>query len=135
MVVYWNPLFGGMLIGAAAVLLLLANGRVAGISGIVGRLLGGQRVVDNGAFIVGLVLGPLVFAVFKGSLPAMTVSTPWPLVALAGLLVGFGTRMGSGCTSGHGIIGVARFSRRSIVATVTFLGSGLLTASVLELVR
>ncbi|MFC2252183.1 YeeE/YedE family protein [Labrys portucalensis] len=135
MAAYWNALFGGMLIGAAAVLLLLANGRVAGISGIAGRLLAGQRVVDNGAFVVGLVLGPIVLAVSSGSLPAMTVSTPWPLVVLAGLLVGFGTRMGSGCTSGHGIIGLARFSRRSIAATAMFLGGGLLTASLLELVR
>lgn len=132
MAIYWNALFGGMLIGAAAVLLLLANGRVAGISGIVGRLLGGQRIVDNGAFVLGLMLGPLAFAALNGSLPVMTISTPWPLIGLAGLLVGFGTRMGSGCTSGHGIIGLARFSPRSIAATAVFLTAGVLTASLLE---
>lgn len=135
MAAYWNALFGGMLIGAAAMLLLLANGRVAGISGIAGRLLAGQRIVGNGAFVVGLLFGPLVFAAFSGSLPVMTVSTPWPLVLLAGLLVGLGTRMGSGCTSGHGIVGLARFSRRSIAATAMFLAGGLFTASLLELMR
>ncbi|MGJ4859728.1 YeeE/YedE family protein [Labrys sp. La1] len=135
MTAYWNALFGGLLIGVSAVLLLIANGRVAGISGIVGRLLAGQRVLDNGAFVLGLVLGPLVFAGLNGSLPAMTISASWPWVMLAGLLVGFGTRMGSGCTSGHGIIGLARFSRRSLAATVMFLAAGILTASLMELVR
>ncbi|MGO4338504.1 YeeE/YedE family protein [Labrys sp. KB_33_2] len=135
MTAYWNALFGGLLIGVSAVLLLIANGRVAGISGIVGRLLAGQRVLDNGAFVLGLVLGPLVFAGLNGSLPAMTISASWPWVMLAGLLVGFGTRMGSGCTSGHGIIGLARFSRRSLAATVMFLAAGILTASLMELVQ
>ena len=132
MAAYWNALFGGMLIGAAAVLLLLANGRVAGISGIAGRLLAGQRVVDNGAFVVGLVLGPIVLAVSSGSLPAMTVSTPWPLVVLAGLLVGFGTRMGSGCTSGHGVCGTARLSTRSIVATAIFMLVAIATVAIVR---
>ncbi len=109
-----------MPIGIAAVLLLLANGRVAGISGIAGHLLTGQLIADNGAFVVGLLLGPLVFAALRGSLPAMTIVAPCPLVALAGL-VGFGARMGSGCTSGHGIIGLARFSPRSMAATAMFL--------------
>ncbi|WP_454817307.1 YeeE/YedE family protein [Labrys neptuniae] len=135
MTAYWNALFGGLLIGVSAVLLLIANGRVAGISGIVGRLLAGQRVLDNGAFVLGLVLGPLVFAGLNGSLPAMTISASWPWVILAGVLVGFGTRMGSGCTSGHGIIGLARFSRRSLAATVILLTAGILTASLTELVR
>lgn len=126
---YAHALLGGMLIGASAVFLLIANGRAAGISGIVGRLLGGHGMVENAAFLAGLVLGPLAFAAWNGAPPAIAISTSWPFVVLAGLLVGFGTRMGSGCTSGHGIIGLARLSPRSIAATATFLAAGLLTAS------
>jgi hypothetical protein len=132
---YWPSLIGGMLLGASAVLLLLVNGRVAGISGIVGRLLGGQQVPANAAFVIGLVLGPLLHAVVFGRLPAMTVTASWPVIVLAGLLVGIGTRMGSGCTSGHGILGLARFSPRSMAATATFLAAGIVTATVLGLLR
>ncbi len=135
MTAYWPSLIGGMLLGASAVLLLLVNGRVAGISGIVGRLLGGQQVPANAAFVIGLVLGPLLHAVVFGRLPAMTVTASWPVIVLAGLLVGIGTRMGSGCTSGHGILGLARFSPRSMAATATFLAAGIVTATVLGLLR
>lgn len=130
---YWPSLIGGMLLGASAVLLLLVNGRIAGISGIVGRLLGGQQVSANAAFVIGLMLGPLLHAAAFGRLPAMTVTASWPAIILAGLLVGIGTRMGSGCTSGHGILGLARFSSRSMAATVTFLLAGIVTATVLGL--
>lgn len=132
---YLASLIGGMLIGLAAMLLLLVNGRVAGISGIVGRLLQGDRLAANAAFVIGLVLGPFAYAVLFGGLPAVTVAAGWPAVVLAGLLVGFGTRMGSGCTSGHGIVGFARFSPRSIAATGIFLLAGVLTATILGVFR
>jgi len=126
---YWPSLFGGMVLGLSAGLLLLLNGRIAGISGIVGRLLGGHQALVNGAFVVGLLAGPALYAAAHGALPAMTVSASWPVVILAGLLVGIGTRMGSGCTSGHGILGLARLSKRSIVATTSFLLAGVATAT------
>jgi uncharacterized membrane protein YedE/YeeE len=129
---YWAPMLGGMLIGAAAIALLLLNGRIAGISGIVGRLLGGEQVMLNGAFVLGLLCGPALYALVFGNPPMVTVSASWPLTLLAGLLVGFGTRMGSGCTSGHGILGLARLSKRSIAATATFLIVGIATATLME---
>lgn len=125
---------GGLLLGLAASLLLLVNGRIAGISGIFGRLLGGQQVGTGLVFLLGLVLGPLL-ARGLDALPQPTVAATWPTVLLAGLLVGFGTRLGSGCTSGHGILGVARGSRRSLAATAVFLAFGLATASLLGMLR
>ena len=132
---YWPSLIGGMLIGASAILLLIVNGRIAGISGIVGGFLAGRQVLANGAFLAGLLLGPLLHELAFGRLPSVTVAASWPVVVLAGLLVGIGTRMGSGCTSGHGILGLARFSPRSIAATVTFLGAGIVTATAVGLFR
>lgn len=126
---YWPSLFGGMLLGVSALLLLLVNGRIAGISGIVGRLLAGHQLAANAAFVAGLLLGPVLYAVAYGTFPAVTVAASWPAIAAAGLLVGFGTRMGSGCTSGHGILGLARFSRRSAAATGAFLAAGVITAT------
>ena len=144
---YLPALAGGLLLGAAVSLLLLVNGRIAGISGIFGRLLGGQQVGTGlvfllGAqqvptalvFVLGLALGPLLVRGLH-DLPQPTVNATWPTVLLAGLLVGFGTRLGSGCTSGHGILGVARGSRRSLAATAVFLAVGLTTASLTELLR
>nr|WP_314582775.1 YeeE/YedE thiosulfate transporter family protein [uncultured Pseudomonas sp.] len=131
---YLPALAGGLLLGAAVSLLLLVNGRIAGISGIFGRLLGGQQVGTGLVFLLGLVLGPLLVRGLH-DLPQPTVNATWPTVLLAGLLVGFGTRLGSGCTSGHGILGVARGSRRSLAATAVFLAVGLTTASLTELLR
>ncbi len=129
MTAYLPPLAGGMLLGLAAAALLLLNGRIAGISGVFGRLLGGQVQATNAGFVAGLLAGPWGYALAFGHLPAMTITASLPLIAVAGLLVGFGTRMGSGCTSGHGILGLARFSKRSIVATATFLAAGMITAT------
>jgi len=129
LVAYLPALGGGLLIGAAVVLLLLVNGRVAGVSGIFGRLLAGQQRASSLAFVLGLVLGPLLLSFWLQRQPALTVVTAWPQLLLAGLLVGFGTRLGSGCTSGHGILGVARGSRRSLAATAVFLLVGLATAT------
>src|SRR5262245_61929835 len=125
---------GGMLIGAAAVMLLLANGRVAGISNIVGGLLA-PPFADSAwrlMFIVGLWLGAVGFIAARGAPLALTLQASLPVMAVAGFLVGFGTRMGGGCTSGHGVCGIARFSKRSIVATLVFMGTAMVTVFVVR---
>jgi uncharacterized protein len=123
-----SALFGGLLIGLAAAALLLVNGRILGVSGIAGGLLQ-PRAGDTGwrlAFIAGLLVPPLVLGL-TGITDAPKFSGSLWVIALAGLLVGFGSRMGSGCTSGHGICGMARLSTRSIVATLCFVLTGFLT--------
>lgn len=129
MTAYWPSLAGGMLLGLSAGALLLLNGRIAGISGIFGRLLAGSQLPLNAAFVLGLLCGPPLYVLAYGHLPAMTIAASAPTIVAAGLLVGIGTRMGSGCTSGHGILGLARLSRRSMVATATFLASGIAAAT------
>lgn len=125
-----HALGGGMLIGAAALMLMLFNGRVAGISGILGGALQ-HRDAWRWLFLLGLVGGgALAFALGGISLPTLAVLPPWPWVALAGLLVGIGTRLANGCTSGHGICGVGRLSRRSLVATLIFMTTAVLTVFV-----
>lgn len=120
-------LVGGLILGVATVILLLGIGRIAGISGITSSLLKPKRVeMWQVLFIAGLVLSPLLYRVFK-PLPDIEVTTSLPLLIAAGLLVGFGTRLGSGCTSGHGICGNARLSPRSMVATATFMAFGIIT--------
>jgi hypothetical protein len=124
----WSSLAGGVLIGIAVAIFVLFNGRIAGISGIVGGLLKPKRG-DTGwrtAFIAGLLLAPFVFSVIA-PLPVADIDAGTGLLIVAGLLVGIGTRFGSGCTSGHGICGLSRFSRRSLVATAAFMGAGFLT--------
>ncbi|MBN9074826.1 MAG: YeeE/YedE family protein [Rhizobiales bacterium] len=132
---YLPALFGGMMLGLSAILLLVANGRIAGISGIVGRLLGGHQIWINAAFVAGLLTGPILYAAAYGRFPEVTIAASWPLVLVSGLLVGTGTRMGSGCTSGHGILGLARFSKRSFAATATFLAAGMIAATTMGLLR
>ena len=129
---YLPSLLGGMLIGLSAFLLLALNVRVAGISGIVGRLAQGANIAINASFVAGLLLGPVVYRLAAGGWPAVTVTTPLPLIAVAGLLVGFGTRMGSGCTSGHGVVGLARLSPRAFAAVTSFLVAGVIAVTVLR---
>ncbi|PRD45424.1 hypothetical protein C5748_03940 [Phyllobacterium phragmitis] len=114
---------------------MLLNGRIAGISGIVGSILGkrGERFGHDVAFVVGLLLGPLAYRLMFGSGPQVVITATLPLLIVAGLLVGFGTRMGSGCTSGHGISGLARLSLRSFTAVLTFLATAILTVLALRL--
>ena len=120
-------LVGGLILGVATAILLLGIGRIAGISGIASSLLQPKRVeMWQVLFIAGLVLSPLLYSVFR-PLPDIEVTTSLPLLIAAGLLVGFGTRLGSGCTSGHGICGNARLSPRSMVATATFMAFGIIT--------
>ena len=126
---YLQSLAGGALIGASAALFLAGNGRIAGISGIVGGLIGSRPRVTatNVAFVVGLLLGPWLLRLTAGREPTMRIDSPWPVLVAGGLLVGFGTRLGSGCTSGHGVCGLARLSRRSIVAVGLFMASAIAT--------
>jgi hypothetical protein len=122
---------GGMLIGIAAVMLLLFQGRIAGISGFLGRLLPPYTrdadAVGALAFVVGLVAAPVLYAAAAGTPVMQTVSDHLPLMAIAGVLVGFGTAYGNGCTSGHGVCGLARLSPRSIVATAIFMATAFAT--------
>ncbi len=125
---------GGALIGLSAVLLMLFTGRIAGISGIAGRLL--PPVADDWgwrlAFVGGLVLAPIVVWFTMGERPEQTVSDNLLLMVGAGLLVGFGSAYGNGCTSGHGVCGTARRSARSMVATVTFMVAGIVTVFIVR---
>jgi uncharacterized protein len=126
-------LAGGALIGLAATLLMLLNGRIAGISGILGGAFSARRG-DIGwriAFIGGLAAAPIVAQLAGYGLPGIEMPS-WPVIAAAGLLTGFGTRMGSGCTSGHGVCGIARLSPRSIVATCLFMAAGFTTVFVVR---
>lgn len=129
----WSALLGGGLIGLAAAILLLGNGRIAGISGIVGGLLNasGRQESWRWAFVLGLVLAPWLYGLFA-TFPTISISRdPWLLIG-AGLLVGVGTRYGSGCTSGHGVCGLSRFSLRSLVATLSFMAMGFVTVYVMR---
>jgi len=129
----WQSAVGGVIIGVAASLLVLVNGRVAGISGIVGGLLQPRRddLTWRAAFLGGLLLAPLAYAAF-GSQAAITIDTGYPALIVAGLLVGIGTRYAGGCTSGHGVCGMSRLSPRSLVATLTFMFAGCLTVYVVR---
>jgi hypothetical protein len=128
-------LAGGALIGLAAVLLMLVQGRIAGVSGILARLLppyGDRNVGDDLAFIAGLVAGPIAVQAATGAAVMQTVSQNLPLMIAAGLLVGLGTGWASGCTSGHGVCGIARLSVRSIVATAAFMATAIATVYLLR---
>ncbi|CNH77169.1 putative transmembrane protein [Yersinia massiliensis] len=124
----YSALMGGALLGIAVTVLLLWNGRIAGISGIVGGLLQPKAgdVAWRVVFILGLMASPLLYSLFA-ELPPIEIEADLPILVLAGLLVGIGTRYGSGCTSGHGVCGLARFSLRSLVATLSFMFAGFIT--------
>jgi len=124
----WHAAAGGLMIGAAVTLLLLFNGRIAGISGIVGGLYRMQQgdISWRVAFILGLVLSAVIWKFFF-VLPEIAIETNYTMLALAGFLVGYGTRLGSGCTSGHGVCGISRRSPRSIAATTVFMLAGFMT--------
>jgi uncharacterized membrane protein YedE/YeeE len=128
-------LIGGALIGLSAVLLMLLEGRIAGISGIAARLLPPYRkggVLSRLGFVVGLVAAPLLVMTVTGAPVAQTVSSNLPLMLIAGLLVGFGSVYGSGCTSGHGVCGLARLSPRSLLATLIFMAVAIATVFIVR---
>lgn len=127
---------GGLLIGLAAAIMLLGLGRIAGVSGLAARATG---IADTGAprsialaFVIGLPLGAFLIATLAGGVSTKFPVSVWPLI-IGGLLVGFGTRLGSGCTSGHGVCGMSRLSPRSLVATALFMASGFVTVALLRL--
>jgi uncharacterized membrane protein YedE/YeeE len=129
-----SALLGGALIGAASTLLLVVNGRIAGISGIFADFLGGGAVEREWrlAFLVGLIGAPLVLSAFERSAPLPDMPASWIVIAGAGLLVGIGTRLSGGCTSGHGICGLARFSPRSLAATGIFMATAILVVAIVR---
>ena len=128
---------GGLLIGLAAIVLMAGIGRIAGVTGILaGAMIGliGAKKSEwlwRLMFVPGLVISPIVFQFF-GELPSIEIQTDWPAILVAGLIVGFGTRLGSGCTSGHGVCGISRLSPRSIIATIVFMGGGFATVATIR---
>jgi len=129
-----SALLGGALIGLASVLLMMLTGRIAGISGIFGGclMLSAGDKVWRFAFIMGLILAPVASGLLGHPLPTPDMPASWVMIAIAGLLVGFGTRLGGGCTSGHGVCGIARLSARSIVATVIFMATAIVVVAIMR---
>ena len=129
----WSSLAGGALIGLAASLFVVANGRIAGISGLIGSLLqrGSEGVSEKALFLLGLLIAPLLWGIFA-TLPQIEFKSSGFALIVAGVLVGIGTRYGSGCTSGHGVCGISRLSPRSMVATACFMFSGFVTVFALR---
>ncbi|MFI8381311.1 YeeE/YedE family protein [Pseudomonas sp. NPDC079086] len=128
----WSALVGGALIGLAASLFVVMNGRVAGISGLLGGLLErGEGMGEKALFLLGVLLAPLLWQLFA-RLPEIEIHSSWLALTVAGLLVGVGTRYGSGCTSGHGVCGLSRLSPRSLAATLSFMAAGFATVFVLR---
>ena len=127
-------LIGGMLIGLSASLLLLFDGKIAGISGIVAGMLSPAKndTLWRLVFVAGLLIGGLLLGFFSPQAFAIGITRSWGALALAGLLVGFGTRLGNGCTSGHGVCGISRVSPRSLIATMTFIATGALTVYIIN---
>ena len=129
----WSAVIGGAVIGVAAALLMLVNGRVAGISGIVGAMLRpqAQDFAWRLAFVAGLLLAPVLYAAVATA-PTVTIAASYPVLIVAGLLVGAGTRFAGGCTSGHGVCGLSRLSPRSLAATLAFMAAGFVTVFVVR---
>lgn len=127
-----SALAGGAILGLSALLLLLVNGRIAGVSGILSKIIK-PTSEDNWSwfFLIGLILGPLVASLFGSNLP-QSIDIGWPLLLVGGFLVGVGSRLGSGCTSGHGICGIGRLSMRSIVATCVFMFVAIVVVFILR---
>lgn len=133
----YTAIAGGLLIGCAAVLLFAGIGRIAGVTGILAGSFNGlfqakkSESIWRFVFLAGMLISPSLYQLFA-PLPAITIDADWPLLLSAGLIVGFGTRLGSGCTSGHGVCGISRLSPRSIIATLCFMGAGFLTVYVIR---
>lgn len=131
----FSAFLGGILIGIAIIIFFVSNGRLAGISGIVNNTLTKSRNRSvNLLFLFGLILGPIIFMIFTQSKIPFTITTTIPIIISSGLLVGIGTKICNGCTSGHGICGISLFSIRSIIATLVFILAAILTVFVLKLI-
>ena len=127
-----SALTGGLLIGLSVALFFILNGRMIGISGIASNFLVSKNYrIENFLFLVGLILGPLIYNLISGKEINISISSSLILLIIGGTLVGFGTRLSGGCTSGHGISGISRFSLRSIIATITFMIMGILTVLIM----
>ena len=132
----YSSFIGGLIIGVAIVLFFITTGRLAGISGIVSSTLEkNENKFSNLLFIIGLILGPLVFIFFSKNDVVFKMTSSIPLIIVGGLLVGLGTKIGRGCTSGHGICGISRFSMRSIIATIIFMIFAMITVFFLQLLE
>lgn len=130
---YWMALLGGVLIGVASLIVLASQGRVAGISGLLAAVLRHrQRAGWRVWFVAGLVAGGVALALIAPSSLMAEIDVTWPVVAAGGLLVGFGTQLGGGCTSGHGVCGIGRFDLRSLLATIVFMAGGAGTVFVVR---
>jgi uncharacterized membrane protein YedE/YeeE len=126
---------GGLIIGLAVVIFFLLNGRLVGISGIASNALTSKdNKLDNVLFLIGLIIGPIIYSVISNQSVNITISNSYIVMIFAGLLVGVGTRISGGCTSGHGISGIGRFSLRSIIATVSFMVVGIITVLINSLI-
>ena len=134
-IINFTPLsafIGGVIIGIAVILFFVGNGRLAGISGIVNNaLVSKQNRTDNFLFIVGLVFGPIFYAFFTKNNISFSITSSLPIIIIAGFLVGIGTKVGKGCTSGHGICGISLLSLRSIIATITFMITAIITVKLI----
>jgi uncharacterized membrane protein YedE/YeeE len=126
---------GGLIIGLAVVIFFLLNGRLVGISGIASNALTSKdNKLDNILFLIGLIIGPIIYSFFSNKSVNINISNSYIVMIFAGLLVGVGTRISGGCTSGHGISGIGRFSLRSIIATVSFMAVGIITVLINNLI-
>ena len=131
----FSAFVGGAIIGFAVVLFFIGNGRLAGVSGIASNFLTSKiNRIDNLLFLIGLVVGPIIFSIFINNEIPFLITDSFPLIIFSGLLVGIGTRVGGGCTSGHGICGIGQFSLRSIFATITFILTGIATVSLVGVI-
>ncbi|HIF61502.1 MAG TPA: YeeE/YedE family protein [Candidatus Pelagibacter sp.] len=131
----FSAFIGGAIIGLAVVLFFIGNGRLAGVSGIASNFLTSKKNrIDNLLFLIGLVIGPIIFSIFINNKIPFLITDSYLLTIFGGLLVGIGTRVSGGCTSGHGICGIGRFSLRSIVATITFIFTGIVTVSLIGII-
>lgn len=132
----YSALLGGALIGLASGLYFLLNGRIAGVSGILGSMLASKTPtsdrIEKLAFIASMIIAPTVILAISSLNAQSIVTASWPVIIITGLIVGFGTRLGSGCTSGHGICGLSRLSARSMVATLCFMGAGVTSTYIIR---
>ncbi len=130
-----SALLGGLLIGLSVALFFILNGRMIGISGIASNFIVSKKNrIENFLFLIGLISGPLIYNLISGNEINISISSSVILLIIAGILVGFGTRLSNGCTSGHGISGISRFSIRSIIATITFMLVGIITVFITGIV-